>query len=510
MNNMNMKKTLIITLLIQLTFFVKAQYQTNASDKGINYFLNPIFAGDYPDPSILRDGDDYYMVHSSFEYYPGLLIWHSKDLINWTPVTNALHKYVGSVWAPDLVKYKNKFYIYFPANGTNYVVAADSINGIWSDPINLKIGNIDPGHVVDENGKRYLYFSSGGFVPLSDDGLSVAGEYKHAYNGWPIPREWTIECFCLESPKLTKHGEYYYLTVAEGGTAGPATSHMIISARSKSPFGPWENSPYNPIVRTNESSEKWWSKGHGTIFEDSKGSWWILYHAYEKGFYNMGRQTLLQPIEWTNDGWYKIPTGATTELPIKKPKLAAFNTNYTLNDSFEGKNLKPQWKFFGEYDTTRFYFVDNSLTVKAKGNSIGNCSPLLCVPSHHSYTAEVELFIEGKATGGLVLFYNNNTFSGILADDENILVNIHSYKWQFPTEKKVIKNHVCLRMKNINSTVDMFYSTDGNNWRKIESSIETSGFHHNAFGGFLGLRIGLCSMGEGSVKFKNFKYTPIR
>ena len=103
-----MKKFLILIFLTHLTFFAKAQYQTSANSKGSDYFVNPIFAGDNPDPSILREGDDYYIVHSSFEYYPGLLIWHSKDLINWTPVTNALHKYVGSVWAPDLIKHKNR------------------------------------------------------------------------------------------------------------------------------------------------------------------------------------------------------------------------------------------------------------------------------------------------------------------------------------------------------------------------------------------------------------------
>ena len=311
-----MKKTIIISLLIQLSYLANAQYQTNTNEKGDGYYLNPIFAGDYPDPSILRDGNDYYIVHSSFDYYPGLLIWHSKDLIHWTPVTNALHKYVGSVWAPDLAKYKNRYYIYFPANNTNYVVTADSINGAWSDPVDLKIGNIDPGHFTDAEGKRYLYFSSGGYVPLSDDGLSVTGEIKQTYSGWPIPREWTIEGFFMEGPKLVKRGDYYYLTVAEGGTAGPATSHMVISARSKSPFSPWENSPYNPIIRTKESSEKWWSKGHGTLFEDVTGKWWMVFHGYENGFYNMGRQTLLQPIEWTNDGWYKTPDGIKTDKPI--------------------------------------------------------------------------------------------------------------------------------------------------------------------------------------------------
>jgi xylan 1,4-beta-xylosidase len=492
---------------MQLLIVVKSQYQTNNGNAGNDYFLNPIFAGDYPDPSILRDGNDYYIVHSSFEYYPGLLIWHSKDLINWEPVTQALHKYIGSVWAPDLVKCNNKYYIYFPANNKIYVVMAESITGPWSDPIDLKISNIDPGHVADENGKRYLYSANGGYVPLSDDGLSVIGETKHVYDGWTIPRDWTIECFCMEGPKIVKHGDYYYLTVAEGGTAGPATSHMVISARSKSAIGPWENSPYNPVVKTKTSSEKWWSKGHGTVFEDAKGNWWMILHAYENGFYNMGRQTLLLPVEWTKDGWYKIPDGINDTSPIKRPNVVASNTYFTLNDNFEGNNLNPRWKFFGEYDTSRFHLVDNSIVINARGNSVGNCSPLLCTPSDHSYTTEVEMEIEGNATGGLVLFYNNSAYSGILANNGDILANIHG--WQFQTEKKVMNNHVFLRLKNINSTVDMYYSTDGKNWNKIENSLETSGFNHNTYGGFMGLRIGLCSMGEGVVKFKNFKYIPI-
>ena len=498
----------MFSLLIQLSFLADAQYQTNTNVKGDGYYVNPIFAGDYPDPSILRDGSDYYIVHSSFDYYPGLLIWHSKDLIHWAPVTNALHKYIGSVWAPDLVKYKNKYYIYFPAHNTNYVVTADSMNGPWSDPVDLKIGNIDPGHVTDAEGNRYLYFGGGGYVPLSEDGLSVTGELKHTYDGWPIPREWTIEGFFMEGPKLVKRGDYYYLTVAEGGTAGPATSHMVISARSKSPLGPWENSPYNPIIRTQESSDKWWSKGHGTLFEDAKGNWWMVFHGYENGYYNMGRQTLLQPVEWTNDGWYKTPDGIKTDEPIKRPSGTLSNAVFTLNDNFEGTTLKPQWKFYGEYDTSRFHLGENSLIIKAKGNSAGDCSPLVCIPSDHSYIAQIELFIEGEATGGLVLFYNNNAHSGILADKENVLTDLRG--WQFPTEKKAIKNHVFLRLKNMNSTVDMYYSIDGIQWNKIENSVEVSSLNHNVLGGFLSLRLGLCSMGYGMVKFKNFIYRPIK
>ena len=503
-----MKMFIVTSMMMLLMFSAKAQYQTTPNHEGEDFYTNPIFAGDYPDPSIMRDGDTYYMVHSSFEYYPGLLIWKSSDLINWTPVTHALHKYIGSVWAPDIVKFKNKYYIYFPANDKNYVVAASSIDGPWSDPVELKVEGIDPGHFTDGNGKRYLYFSSGGYIKLSDDGLSVEGEVKHVYDGWQIPKDWSIELFALEGPKMTKRGEYYYLTVAEGGTAGPATGHMIISARSKSPFGPWENSPFNPLVRTTNKTERWWSKGHGTLLEDIKGSWWIVFHAYEKDYLNMGRQTLMEPVEWTKDGWFKIPNDIKTENPIKRPSAKASQITFTLSDDFSAKSLGFQWKFFGEYDTTRFHFTEKALVIKGKGSSVGNSSPLLCVPSDHSYTAEVEMDIEGNAVGGLVLFYNNTAFSGILADKENIMTNLRG--WQFTSEKNVIKRHVFLRLKNIENTVDMFYSTDGVNWNKGPSSVEVSSLNHNALSGFLSLRIGLCSIGEGNVRFKNFIYKAIK
>lgn len=470
-------------------------------------FQNPVFPGDYPDPSILREGNDYYIVHSSFEYYPGLLIWHSTDLLNWSPVTNALTEYVGSVWAPELVKYEDKYYIYFPASNTNYVITAASMEGPWSDPVELDVTMIDPGHVVDEEGNRFLYFSSGSYVPLSKDGLSITGEIKHSYDGWPIPREWSIECFCMEGPKLFKRGEYYYLTVAEGGTAGPATGHMVISARSKSPFGPWENSPNNPILRTESSEEQWWSVGHGTVFDDAEGNWWMIFHGYEKEHYNMGRQTMLTPIEWTDDGWYKIPDELDIAQPISLPGQVAQRQNVSFTDPFNGESLNAQWKFFGGYEQDRFELTGDGLVLDPKGNSVAGSSPMLYVPSSHDFTVDVEMEIIGEGTGGLILFYNDNAFSGILANQSDILANLRG--WQFPTERSVIDRKVHLRLKNVNHTVDMYYSINGNDWTKIENSFESSAYHHNILSGFMSLRIGLTSIGNGKVKFKNFRYQPL-
>jgi xylan 1,4-beta-xylosidase len=502
-------RTVINILLFMLWVnALHAQYQKNLYSENSTHFMNPVFSCDFPDPSILRDGENFYVVHSSFEYYPGLAIWHSTDLLSWEPVVNALNKYVGSVWAPDLVKHNGKYYIYFPASNTNYVVWADRIEGPWSEPIELSVTMIDPGHVSDEKGNRYLYFSSGAYVPLSKDGLSIAGEITHSYDGWPIPREWSIECFCMEGPKLFKRGEYYYMTVAEGGTAGPATGHMVISARSKSPLGPWENSPYNPIIRTQDPSERWWSVGHATIFDDMAGDYWMMFHGYENGYYNKGRQTLLLPVEWTEDGWYRVPENTSLALPVKRPSVQLSKAQFSLNDDFSGSKLKPSWAFFGGYDRNRVEFSKKGIIIAGKGNSIANSSPLLAVPLDHAYTAQVELDIEGDAIGGLVLFYNAQASSGILADGKNILANLRG--WQFETERNVVGKKVFLKIKNIHHVVDMYYCTDGQNWQKIENSLEVSGIHHNVLSGFMSLRIGLVSMGEGRVRFSNFVYRAIK
>ena len=129
----------------------------------------PLLTGDYPDPTILRDGNDYYMTHSPFVYMPGFLIWHSTDLLHWQPIGRALPETGGDLWAADLVKHCEKYYIYYPANGTNYVIWATDIRGPWSQPIDLHIAGIDPGHVVGPDGTRWLHTSGGYVVQLAAD-----------------------------------------------------------------------------------------------------------------------------------------------------------------------------------------------------------------------------------------------------------------------------------------------------------------------------------------------------
>ena len=208
---------LLLSLLLLLSFL-----QMNAQT-----YPKVILPGDYPDPSIMRDGKDYYMTHSPFYHAPGFLIWHSQDLMNWEPLCRVMPQYEGSAMAPDLLKYKDTYYIYYPAAGTNWVMWAKDIRGPWSLPVDLKVGGIDPGHVVDREGNRYLYVDKGEVIRLTEDGLATVGEKKKVYDGWKYPDHWDTECMCLESPKLNEHNGYYYLTSAQGGTAGPATSQIF-------------------------------------------------------------------------------------------------------------------------------------------------------------------------------------------------------------------------------------------------------------------------------------------
>lgn len=472
-------------------------------DHGDTY-LNPILGGDYPDPSVIRVGDDFYMTHSSFEYYPGLLVWHSKDLVNWEPVCHALTDYVGSVWAPDLVKYGDMYYIYFPANNTNWVVTAPSPSGPWSKPKDVGVGFIDPGHLVDDDGVRHLHLSDGHIVRLTDDGLSAVGEPMKVYDGWQFPKDWLVECFCLEAPKVTRRNGYYYLTVAEGGTAGPATSHMVVSSRSRTPWGPWEHSPYNPIVHTRDKAEQWWSRGHGTLVDDSKGNWWIMYHGYERHFHTLGRQTLMEPVEWTPDGWFRVPDGANVEKSIEKPSGIPVTGGMALSDDFTGESLGIQWQFFREYTPERLEFTGDGLVMEPQGASPTDSKPLLCIPMNYSYEITVEVEITGDATGGLLLFYSPDTYCGLGLRKDFFITYMRGR--DYVRERNTVGNHVYLRVLNEEHQVSTYYSLDGNNWTKSDRSMDTSGYNHNTFGGFFSLRTGLFSAGEGTVTFRNFTY----
>ena len=414
-----------------------------------------IFSGDYPDPSILRDGNDFYITHSSFTYFPALLIWHSTDLLTWEPVVRTVIDGDYSIYAPDLCKVNGKYYIYYPtSSGENYVVTADKIEGPWSNPIKLDVSGIDPGHIMDENGNRYLYTNNGFVTPLTPDGLAAAGERQKVYDGWEYPSDWETEGMWLESPKLLRHGDWYYLVTAEGGTAGPVTSHMCVVARSKSVLGPWENSPYNPMVHTYSGDEAWWSKGHGTLVDDADGNWYIVYHAYRNSYHTLGRSSIIESVVWTEDGW-----------PVLAQEDGAL---------WENGGLQEDYGYLRDFNNPLMWARWNG------GFLDGVLWTTTAIDESYEITAQFSVPEDGEA--GLYLFYNEEAYFGTTGTAPDLAIRIRNEK-----------NVATLWVKG----------ADGQ-WKQEIAGTDVSSYHHNNYKGFFALRPAY--MLNGGATLKSFDY----
>jgi xylan 1,4-beta-xylosidase len=482
------------------------------ADLGDGRFLNPLIAGDHPDPAILKDGADYYMTFSSFDSYPGLTIWHSRDLVNWEPRNAALTTNIGSVWAVSLARHQGRYFLYVPVKASPnsiYVTWADHIDGPWSAPIDLHLpSHIDPCHAVGEDGSRWLFLSGGDRIRLSDDGLSTVGAPEHVYDPWRYPADWDVEGFSPEGPKIHRHGAWFYMITAVGGTGGPPTGHMVIAARSRSIHGPWENCPHNPLVRTVSVAEKWWSRGHASLVEAPDGSWWSLYHGYENGYWTLGRQALLDPVEWTKDGWFRMKGGDLSD-PIRKPKGGtAVPHGQPLSDDFSKPlRLGSKWNFYkpAADEAARLQVADGALRVKARGTAPSDSAPLLLIAGDQAYQFECDIEIAPGGTAGLLLFYDEKLYCGLGFDEKRFVT--HQYGIERGRPANPYGRRMRMRVTNDHHIVSFHTSGDGGaSWTRFDRGMEVSGYHHNVRGGFLMLRPGLYSAGEGTARFRDFRF----
>ncbi|TRW18317.1 family 43 glycosylhydrolase [Glacieibacterium frigidum] len=480
------------------------------ADLGDGTFLNPVFAGDHPDPTILRDGEDYYLSFSSFDAYPGIVIWHSRDLVNWRPVTAALKVPIGSVWAPELVKHNGRFFAYIPARTPEYksiwVIHAERIEGPWSDPIDLKLPlHIDPGHAVGADGRRWLFLSGGDRVPLSADGLSTSGPVEHVYDPWRYPEDWVVETFAPEGPKIVRRGDWYYMTLAVGGTAGPPTGHMVIVARSRGIDGPWVNHPGNPVTRTLSAREKWWSRGHATLFEGPGGQWWAILHGYENGYWTLGRQALLAPVTWVND--WPVIGGGDLSKPVAMPRrLSGQVHGQPLSDDFRTDRLGTLWSFYdpGKDEARRIRRADGVLHLAAKGTTPADSSPLTLLAGDQAYRFEVDVEVDPGTEAGVLLFYNRRLYAGLGVNERGLMMHRYGLQRQ---RAGAVGTALRLRLTNDRNIVTLHTSADrGLTWRKFDVQMEVSGYHHNVAYDFLSLRPALYAAGKGSARFANFSY----
>lgn len=351
-------------------------------------YLNPVVAGFHPDPSVCYDGEKYYLVNSSFSFFPGVPIFASSDLVGWEQIGHVLDRdsqvdLIGGdvsagIFAPA-VSYNeaNGSYYMVTMNMTNYrvfyVKSQNPAEG-WSEPIYLSRGGMDPSLFFDDDGKGYMVYTT-----RPADGWRYVGDMAICMNELDTETD-TIkyettqlarEGVWLEGPHLYKHEGYYYLMCAEGGTGD---NHKEVIFRSRDIHGPYKSCPCNPILAQPLGGAGDFpvsSTGHADIIETADGSWWAVFLAcrpYEGDYYNTGRETFLLPVTW-EDGWPMIlPRGETLPIVVNKGDLDASASrptgNITFTDNFrEGNSPRRQWLRNPERE--RYSFDRKGLTIEA-------------------------------------------------------------------------------------------------------------------------------------------------
>ncbi|XXY47589.1 glycoside hydrolase family 43 protein [Sorangium sp. So ce269] len=313
------------------------------------FIENPVLRGFHPDPSILRVGEDYYLATSTFEWFPGVRLHHSRDLRHWRPIGHVLDRRSqldllgnprsGGIWAPCLTHANGVFYLVFTdvktwghgfVDAHNYYVTARRIEGPWSEPVELNRGGFDPSLFHDEDGKAWLVNMVWDHRPGNDQfpGI-VLQEVDLERRRLVGERRWIFAGSGLglvEGPHLYRRGDYYYLLVAEGGTV---YDHAATLARSRRIEGPYEVAPGTPLLTSRlDPSLELQKAGHGSLVETTTGEWYIA-HLCGRPLPNarrciLGRETALQRVRWTDDGWLALEGTEDPRSPavrVQAPRL---------------------------------------------------------------------------------------------------------------------------------------------------------------------------------------------
>jgi alpha-N-arabinofuranosidase len=319
--------------------------------------VNPILPGFYPDPTVCRVGREYYLATSSFEYFPGIPIFRSRDLVHWEQIGHCLTRRSqldltgarssGGIYAPTLRHHEGRFYLVTTDTTTlgNFLVHADDPSGPWSDPLPIAQSGIDPSLFFAGDGR--VYFQSN-FLWWAPDGVYQCELELATGRCLTAPRFlWRgIGGKFPEAPHLYQRGGWYYLLIAEGGTE---FGHMVCVARSRQVDGPFESCPNNPILSHRSTREQIQSTGHGELVEDHTGRWWLFFlgvrHCGYPQVHHLGRETCLAPVTWEED-WPVVNGGrpVTVRLEVDPPDSAPVPA-VPVRDDFDGSVLGWPWNF---------------------------------------------------------------------------------------------------------------------------------------------------------------------
>lgn len=425
-------------------------------------FKNPIIPGYNPDPSICRVGKDFYLVNSTFEFFPGVPIYHSQNLVNWKLIGYCLTRRSqleledcrnsGGIYAPT-IRWHNGIFYMITTNVTdkgNFVVHTDDINGEWSDPAWIDQGGIDPSLFWDDD-ERCYYCSTGtldgvrGIVafeinPLTGEILSDKHLISTGCGGQ-----------CAEGPHIYKKDGWYYLMIAEGGTE---YAHRETIQRSKAIYGPYTPCPHNPIISHKEyKKSEIQATGHADLVSDENGNWWLVFLGIRRFshalLHNLGRETFLAPMSWDEDGWPVVGYNGngTIELIMDAPLPGAdcadtlANTridektglpmlfaDHSVNIDFHSAEPDKRLQFTRNPDMSHYNFNSSDGTLTLTGTDITlnepGKSPTILSFKQPEFTTTLTacLNIDKSDAGraGVAAYYNNDYHYEIyIGNDEN-------------------------------------------------------------------------------------------
>jgi alpha-N-arabinofuranosidase len=511
---------------------------------GPNEYLNPVLAGFYPDPSIVRVGDDYYLVTSSFAYFPGVPIFRSRDLVSWTQIGSVLDRpsqldldgagISRGIFAPA-IRYDGGTYYMITTlidRGGNFFVTATDPAGPWSDPVWLpSVDGIDPSFFFDDNGKAYVVNNGPPIgTPLYEGHRAIwIQEFDPAAKRMVGPRSLIVnggvdlsrKPIWIEAPHILKKDGRYYLICAEGGTA---YDHSEVVFRSDSPTGPYLPYPGNPILtqRHLDRSRPFpiTTAGHADFVETPNGEWWAVFLAvrpYSGTLYNNGRETYLMPVRWV-DGWPVLTTGnelvpyvhRRPALPAQSPGPVPHAGNFTVRDDFDGPELAGYWQFIRTPRERWYDFTSSpgSLTLRARPAGFTRVQPSFVGrrQQHLNASASTAMTYMPAKDGdkaGLVAFHNEDHYYllAVARDGGRTVVQLekHAGPATGPDGQVVASAPidlssgapVYLRADARGGRYDFSYATQPGRWTLLQGDADGTILSTNLAGGFVGTMLGL-------------------
>lgn len=492
-------------------------------------YVNPVIKGFYPDPSVCKVENKYYLVCSSMQYFPAVPLFESEDLVNWKQIGHCLTSKSqiqlekvnssGGVFAPSIRYNNGRFYMTTTNDTTrqNFYVWTDDIYGKWSEPIYVDQGGIDPSLYFEE---ERTYFLSNG---TDDNGINGIVQCEiDIKTGMKLTASRTIWQGSggryLEGPHMYKIGDSYYLVAAEGGTE---FGHMVTYARGKSPWGSFEAYPNNPVLTNrNLGGYEIQGVGHGDLIQDDNGNWWMLHLGFRQisqwlTYHHLGREVFLTPITFSEEGWFSAGNNGTT--------LQCFDIDYIESSmiqnekkcyTFENTEWDKEWCYLRLPYTENYLLEENKVKLKGTEVTLDRVdSPTLIGIRQKDFNALIscDVCISLGEAGITIYMDENHHYDLAICQSDNGYEVIERLNIG---DIKSVENRIPLQHLNKTSLLikadpyyySFFVKVDG---KEIPlGTAQTRYLSSEVAGGFTGVIIGLYAYGVkecNEAEFTNFK-----